>query len=140
MAQDHNDHARHSIVHVAQNACAMKRLAFLLPFIIFAGVPLLAQNPVPDADTASHPIKQGDPALKTLPPRLDYTDDRKRISAEELPPQVRQALDSDPKFATWHDATLFHDRNRDEYIVELTTEGKTTTHRFSRDGKLIIEK
>lgn len=107
--------------------------------MLFASISLMAQNPIPDPDTLTAPAKQGDPALKTLPPRLDYTEDRKRISPEELPPQVRQALDSDSQLAAWHDAVLYHDRNKDEYIVELSTEGKITTHRFNSEGKPIIE-
>ncbi len=106
---------------------------------LFTSISLLAQNPVPDPDTTSTPVKQGDPALKTLPPGLDYTEDLSRISREELPPKVRQALDSDSEYNTWHDAVLYHDRNKDEYIVELNKEGKIATYRFNNEGQPITK-
>lgn len=36
-----------------------------------------AQNPVPDPDTLADPVQQGDPAVRTLPPGLDYVEDRR---------------------------------------------------------------
>lgn len=113
--------------------------ATMVTCLLFASISLLAQNPVPDPDTTSAPIKQGDPALKTLPSGLDYTEDLRHISAEELPSKVRQTLDSNAEFDAWHEAVFYHDRNKDEYIVEVTREGKVTSYRFNNEGQPITE-
>jgi len=99
-----------------------------------------SQTPVPDPDTVGNPIQQGDPAIETLPPGLDYVDDKKRIRPEELPDPVRQTLESDPRYNNWKEAMIFHDRNKDEYIVEFEEAGKSTKHRFAKDGEPIIAK
>lgn len=99
-----------------------------------------AQNPVPDPDTLADPVQQGDPAVRTLPPGLDYVEDRRQINAGELPEKIKQTLNSDSRFEHWRDAQLYHDENKDEYVVVLAEQGRTTTYRFNRDGKLIIER
>ena len=118
----------------------MKKLISLtFTLILVASVRALSQNPVPDADTVQNPVQEGDPALETLPPRLDYVDDRKRIMPDELPPTVRESLESSAQYTDWKKATLYHDRNKDEYLVEFKEQGKTTTYRFNKDGRPIIE-
>lgn len=101
---------------------------------------LAAQNPVPDPDTISTPVQEGDPAITTLPPRLDYIEDRKRITPEEVPDPVRQSLESSAQYANWQKAMIYHDKNKDEYLVEFTDKGTTTTYRFNKEGNPIIEK
>ena len=117
----------------------MKKLILLFTFIMFASLSVLAQNPVPDPDTLQNPVQQGDPAVKTLPPRLDYVEDRKRIVPEELPEPVKQSLESSAQYTDWQRAMIYHDRNKDEYLVEFSAEGRTTTYRFNKEGKPIVE-
>jgi hypothetical protein len=113
-------------------------ITFLASLLVSTAV--WSQNPVPDPDTIPNPVQEGDPAIKTLPPRLDYVEDKQRIRAEELPDAVRQTLESDARYANWKDATIFRDENTDEYIVEFREEGKTTTYKFSKEGTPIMEK
>jgi hypothetical protein len=117
----------------------MKKLIFSFSIILFASVSLLAQNPVPDPDTLQNPVQQGDPAVRTLPPRLDYVEDKKRIVPEELPELVKQSLESSAQYTDWQRAMIYHDQNKDEYLVEFSSEGKTTTYRFNKEGKPIVE-
>lgn len=35
---------------------------------------------------------------------------------------------------------IFHDRNKDEYVVEFGEAGKTSSYRFDKEGKPIIQK
>lgn len=118
----------------------MKKGIFLpILFTLVAAAGAFGQNPVPDPDTLSDPVKEGDPAVRTLPPRLDYVEDRQRITPDELPEPVRQELDGSAQYTDWQKALIYHDRNKDEYIVEFTEAGKTTTHRFNKEGKPILE-
>ena len=108
-------------------------------FTLFASTCALAQSPVPDPDTLSNPVQEGDPAVRTLPPRMDYVEDRKRITPEEIPDPVRQTLESSAQYTDWQKATIFHDENKDEYVVKFMEAGKSTTYRFNNEGRPIIE-
>ena len=117
-----------------------KLLSVTFAMLMLTSIPLLGQNPVPDPDTLPGPVKEGDPALRTLPPRLDYVEDRKRITPEEVPLRVRESLESSAQYTDWQKATLYHDSNKDEYIVEFRGAGRVTTYRFNHDGKPIVER
>lgn len=108
-------------------------------FMLSAATSVWAQTPVPDPDTLSNPVQQGDPAVRTLPPGLDYVEDKKRISAEEIPDPVRETLESTGRYSGWQKGVVFHDRNKDEYVVEFKEAGKTRSYRFNKDGKPVIE-
>jgi hypothetical protein len=116
-----------------------KLIIFTVGLMALGTVSLSAQNPVPDPDTLQNPVQEGDPAVRSLPPRLDYVEDRKRITVGELPAPVRQSLESSAQYTDWEKAALFHDSNKDEYLVEFTQAGKTTTYRFNKEGKPIVE-
>ena len=78
--------------------------------------------------------------METLPRGLDYVEDKRRITVEELPDAVRQTLESGTRYGNWkEEATVFHDRNKDEYILEIITAGKEETYRFNKEGKPIIQ-
>lgn len=118
----------------------MKKLIFLsLALTLIAAAPAHSQNPIPDPDTLQNPVQEGDPAVRTLPPRLDYVDDKQRITADEVPDPVRQSLESSAQYTDWQKSTIYRDKNRDEYIVEFSSEGKTTTYRFNKEGKPVVE-
>ncbi len=113
-------------------------LTLLSTLIVSAS--LWAQSPVPDPDTISNPVQQGDPAVRTLPPGLDYIEDRKHIKPEEIPDPVRTTLESNTQYSDWEKARIFRDDNKDEYIVEFTEAGRKTEHRFNKHGAPILEK
>ena len=118
----------------------MKKLIFIpLILILSASAALFGQNPVPDPDTISNPVQEGDPAVQQLPPRLDYVEDRKRITPEEIPDPVRVTLESSAQYTDWQKAMIYFDRNKEEYIVEFKEAGKTTTYRFNKEGTPIVE-
>ena len=118
----------------------MKKNVFLsLVLVLAAAASLRAQTPVPDPDTISNPVQEGDPAVRHLPPRMDYVEDRQRITPEEVPDPVKLTLESSAQYTDWQKARIFHDRNKDEYVVEFEEAGKTTAHRFNREGKPILE-
>ena len=96
-------------------------------------------TPTPDPDTISTPIQQGDPALRTLPPRLDYVENRKRIKPEEVPQPVRETLQSNAQYNAWQDSKIYYDENTEEYVLEFTDASKTKTYRFNKEGKQILE-
>lgn len=118
----------------------MKKLIFIsLALTLIAAAQAFSQNPIPEPDTLDNPVQEGDPAVRTLPPRLDYVDDKKRITADEVPDAVRQSLESSAQYTDWQKSTIFHDQNRDEYIIEFSSQGKTTTYRFNKEGKPVVQ-
>lgn len=118
----------------------MKNFIFV-PFLLllFTSTGLVAQTPVPDPDTVETPVQQGDPTMDQLPARLDYIEDKKRISAEELPAPVRETLESGDHYAGWKEGVIFEDRNTEEYIIELKEGAKTKSYRFNKEGRPIVE-
>ena len=119
----------------------MKKL-ILLPFIfsILALTEVRSQNPVPDPDTVATPVQEGDPAVRTLPPGLDYVDtERTRIMPEELPDAVKQTLESGAEYSNWQKAQIFEKKDNEEYIVEFKEADKTITYRFTKDGRPVLE-
>jgi hypothetical protein len=117
----------------------MKLIFATLVFIAALSVSGLAQNPVPDPDTVQTPVQEGDPTIETLPRGLDYVEKKKKITPEELPDAVKQSLESSAQYTEWQKAAIYHEENKDEYLVEFFTQGRTTTYRFDKDGKPIIE-
>lgn len=124
----------------SENDVMKKSVYLLLPAILLSCISLWAQTPVPDPDTIANPIKEGDPALRTLPPRLDYVEHRKRIQPEELPQQVRETLQSGIEYDDWKNAEIYFDKNKEEYIVEFSEAAEKRSYRFNREGKPILEK
>jgi hypothetical protein len=117
----------------------MKKMLCLPIFLCcIAASVAFAQVPAPDPDTVP-PIKEGDPALRQLPPRDDYADDRQRIVPEELPDPVKQTLESSAQYTDWQKAVIYRDKKKEEYIVEFTERGKTTAYRFDKDGRPMPE-
>jgi biopolymer transport protein ExbD len=110
-------------------------LLFVAIFMISAAV--VAQNPVPDPDTIPDPVKQGDPAVRQLPAETDYMIDMKRIMPEELPQQVRQTLQSSAQYSNWEKAMIYQNKRNEEYLIQFTDAGKTTTYRFDKVGRHI---
>lgn len=108
-------------------------------FVIFGSAIVIAQAPIPDPDSVSHPVQQGDPALRTMPDDLNYVEDNKRITGDELPGPVRETLESSAQYTNWQRAVILHDENTDEYEVQFKEAGKTTSYRFNREGKPIPE-
>lgn len=119
----------------------MKRSIFLsLAFMVVASSNAWSQTPVPEPDTLSNPVQEGDPAVRTLPPGLDYVDkDRQRIVPEELPDAVRQTLESGAEYSNWQKAAIYKIRDKEEFLVEFKEADKTTTYRFNKDGRPVLE-
>ena len=119
----------------------MKHLIYIpLVMCSFICGDALAQTPVPEADTVSNPVQQGDPALRTLPPGLDYVEgDRTRVMPEELPEPVKRTLESGAEYADWQKARIFKKNDKEEYIVEFKEADKTTTYRFDKSGRPVFE-
>lgn len=118
--------------------------AIVFPFVVIVTMVIsaaaaCAQTPVPDPDTLSNPVQEGDPAVRHLPPRMDYVEDRQRITPEEVPDPVQQTLESSAQYSNWQKADIFRDKNKEEYVIEFKEAGKTTAYRFDKQGRPIIE-
>ena len=119
---------------------AMKKSIFLpLIVLLAASTGLFAQIPAPEPDTLSNPVQEGDPAVRHLPPRLDYVEDRQRITPEEVPQPVKETLESSAQYTDWQKAMIYFDKNKEEYVVEFKEAGRTTAYRFNKEGRPVLE-
>jgi hypothetical protein len=100
---------------------------------------VFAQTPAPDPDTVLGPVQQGDPAVRQLPPRMDYVNDMKRITPSEVPDPVRQTLESSAQYTGWEKALIYQNEKKDEYLVEFKEAAKTTSYRFNKEGRPVLE-
>ena len=107
-----------------------------LLLMLLASPAVFGQIPAPDPDTVP-PVKEGDPALRQLPPRDDFADDRQRVTPQELPDPVKQTLESSAQYTGWEKAQIYQDKKKDEYVVEFKERGKTTAYRFDKEGRPI---
>jgi hypothetical protein len=131
---------RHGIIKNFKKSTMKHIICIPLVMCSFICGDAFAQNPVPEADTVSNPAQEGDPALRTLPPGLDYVDgDRSRVMPEELPEPVKQTLESGAEYINWQKARIFKKNDKEEYIIEFKEADKTTTYRFNKDGRPVFE-
>ena len=93
-----------------------------------------------DLDTAQHPIRQGDPAIKQSPEQIQENSlrDMVKISEDEIPSNMVNALKgSDYKGES---KTFYRSKNGDSYLVEIQDGNTTHTYRFDKQGKPINDK
>jgi hypothetical protein len=126
---------RHRIVDATEKT-DMRNILVIAALLL--GASAYAQTPVPEPDTVD-PVQQGDPAVRHLPPRADYVDDRQPLRPEELPQRVRRAAENEVGIQNWEAAKILHDRKKDEYIVEIKTRDEKSTYRFDSQGRRILE-
>jgi hypothetical protein len=118
----------------------MKKLLFIPLLLCATCICSSGQTPVPEPDTLSNPVQEGDPAVRTLPPGLDYIEaDRERMMPAELPEAVQQTLESGAEYKDWQKARIFKKKDKEEYIVEFKEADRTTTYRFSKDGRPVFD-
>lgn len=112
-----------------------KVILTVIAFLIVAVAAVFAQNPVPQPDTLQDPVQQGDPAVRNLPPQMDYVNDMKRIIPKEIPAPVRQTLESSAQYTGWEKALIYQNKTKDEYLIQFKDAGKTTSYRFYKNGR-----
>ena len=116
-----------------------KLILFFIAFSMYGVTAVVAQTPAPQPDTLSDPVQQGDPAVRTLPPQIDYVKDMDRVLPEELPEPVRRTLESSAQYTDWQKAMIYQNKEKDEYLVQFKESGKTTSYRIDKQGRPVRE-
>lgn len=116
----------------------MKKLASIVAGL-FITAAVYAQSPAPEPDTLRDPVKQTDPEGRVLPRSSNYTEDYQRITAKQLPPGVRQTLESSPEYEGWERATIHKNKSGNLYIIDITKADTTKTYRFDKLGRPVKE-
>jgi len=98
-----------------------------------------AQSPAPEPDTIQDPVKQTDPAVKISPKEENYTEDRIKVTPEQVPVAVRQALGKKEEYEGLEKAKFYKNKGGTVYTIELTRLDTTRTFRFDQHGKEITE-
>src|SRR4051794_10970701 len=60
--------------------------------------------------------------------------DMVRVQSAEVPASLRKTLE-DPMYVGWENATIWRNKNTNEYSMELMSGNTTTTYRFDKSGK-----
>ena len=64
---------RHRFVTISIKSDILKKVILtMITFLIVSVAAVFAQNPVPQPDTLQDPVQEGDPAVRILPPAMDY--------------------------------------------------------------------
>jgi hypothetical protein len=117
----------------------MRKFSIFIATLLITVVTAVGQTPAPEPDTLFDPVQQGDPAVRKLPPNVDYVKEMDRIVPEELPEAVRQTLDGTPQYKDWQKAMIYQNKSKDEYVVQFKEQDKTTTYRFDKNGRPVID-
>jgi len=103
-------------------------------FLTIAAITSYAQQPAPDPDTVTNPVKQIDPEVKQTPADIHYVDEMTRIAATELPQVVLDSLKKrEPN--TWEKSIVYHDKRSNAYIVEVRDGGREKIYKFDPTGR-----
>lgn len=116
-----------------------KSLLTAVALLIVGSAAVFSQTPLPKADTLQDPVEQGDPAVRSLPPQMDYVSDMKRIISNEIPATVRKTLESSAQYANWEKALIYESNSKDEYLILFKDATKTTSYRFDKNGKPVLD-
>ena len=117
----------------------MKKYILFFLILLMGAVTAVAQTPAPEPDTLLDPVQQGDPAVRQMPPQVDYVKEMDRIVPEELPEPVRQTLESSAQYKDWQKAMIYQNKTKDQYLIQFKESDKTTTYRFDKQGRPVIE-
>jgi hypothetical protein len=84
-------------------------------------------------------IRNGDPVVtpgkgKTQPPQ--YQEDMVEITQGDLPDALRSTL-TDEEYKGWENSTIYHDKRKNRYSLELNREGDKRVYHFDQNGKRI---
>lgn len=109
--------------------------ALLLVSLSFA----FAQSPVPDSDTITNPIKQGDPAPQVIKPSASYQKTMVTIRPSQLPEPVRKRLEHSAYEGWEKRATIYRNQSSSVYLIEFKEKGKIRTYRFDKNGQELEE-
>jgi hypothetical protein len=116
----------------------MKRKWFLFAIALF----LTAQVVVAQDSTNVQPQpslpqgQQGSPKVGGA--NSQQKEDRVEVEKENLPPLMQKALKADEKYVGWENATIYFEKDIDQYLIHLVKENTTQTFRFDRNGNPII--
>lgn len=117
----------------------MKTFILFSMALLISAITAVAQTPAPEPDTLLDPVQQGDPAVRQLPPQVDYVKDMDRIVPEELPEPVRQTLESSAQYKEWQKAMIYQNKTKDQFVIQFKESDKTTTYKFDNNGRPLIE-
>ncbi len=115
----------------------MKTIASIL-FLLMTFTAARSQSPVPEPDTAKNQIRQIDPVPQNVPEK-NYSHDRIKITAEELPKEVKKTLQSSAEFAGWEKGRVYKTKDGKTFMVELDEANATRTFRFDQSGKMVLD-
>lgn len=118
----------------------MRRKILLITFgLLIAVAAVVAQTPAPEPDTLRDPVKQTDPEPKTLPPDSRYIRDEVIITPQQLPPAVKQTLESGTLYDGWEKSKLYKNKSGSVFIIEITKGDTTRTFHFDKLGRPVKE-
>jgi hypothetical protein len=101
---------------------------FLIACLILTTIMVVAQDSL-----RVEPMPPATPA-RPSPTEADRKEDRLLMENGELPPTLKNILDSDEKFKGWEEGTIYLDRTSGQFLLHIIRENKTETFRFDKEG------
>ena len=118
----------------------MKKIILtIISALIISVAAVNAQEPTPQLDTVSTPVKEGDPEVKTPPPNVNYLHGMTRITSAEIPAAIKQTLESGSQYAGWERASVYKNKSGKTYVIEIKEADRTRIFRFDKNGKPILD-
>src|SRR4051812_21189844 len=109
----------------------MKFLALAAAITISSSGLVLAQSPVPEPDTLKNQVRQTDPTPQAVPPGIDYTTNKKKITTKELPKEEKKTLEAGSMYQGGERGTAYKDKEGKLFIVQWSEGDTTRTFRFN---------
>jgi biopolymer transport protein ExbD len=116
----------------------MKTLVLIF-FCMASAAVVNAQAPVPEPDTLKTPVRQNDPTPQTTAPNVDYTQNKIKITAAELPDAIQKSLQAGPQYTGWETADVFKDKAGKVFIIEVHQGDSKRVFRFDKTGRPVLE-
>lgn len=67
----------------------------------------------------------------------EQKEDRTEVQSESLPPAMLDHLGKNEKYQGWEDATIYYEKNTDQYLLNIVRPNSTETFRFDKQGEPI---
>jgi hypothetical protein len=115
----------------------MKRMTLIIASALCMLLATAHAQETQDVDTASNPVRQGDPAVRQSPEQMQENTlrDMIKISADEIPADLQNALKGEDYKG--QSKTFYRSKSGDTYLVEVQDGNTTHTYRFDKEGKRI---
>lgn len=118
----------------------MKTIRFIMAGTFCLAMSVAFAQESSGLDTAKHPVRQGDPAVRQSPEQIKENTlrDMVEIPESEIPSTMQNALKGEDYQG--ESKTFYKSKDGESYAVEIKDGNITQTYRFNKQGKAINDR